>query len=72
MPIPHEVTAATALAPTLSEIDETLNFPTELVESMTTDQVVGLLLLRMRALLARGFEPSEALIAASRLRYVLI
>jgi hypothetical protein len=66
MPIPHAVTAASALPPTLSELDKTLDFPGELVESMTTDQIVGLLLLRMRALLARGFETSEALVVAAR------
>jgi hypothetical protein len=64
------VTAATALDQTLSDPHGALDFPADLVETMTTDQVVGLLLLRMRALLDRGLEPGEALIAAARLSHV--
>ena len=36
-------------------------------ESLSEEQVVGLLLRRMRKLSARGFDPGEALIAASRI-----
>jgi hypothetical protein len=49
------------------EDDLALNFAPELIESMSTDAIVGLLLLRMRALTARGFDPCEALFAAVRI-----
>ena len=48
-----------------------LTLPDQLIDSMTTDAVVGLLLLRMRALIARGFEPTEAHTAAAGLNYVI-
>ena len=35
-------------------------------ETLSEEEVVGVLLRRMRALLARGFDPTEALIGASR------
>lgn len=38
----------------------------EAFEQLSEEAVVGLLLRRMRKLLARGYEPTESLIAASR------
>lgn len=39
----------------------------EAFESLSEDDVVGLLLRRMRKLSARGLDPGEALIVASRI-----
>jgi hypothetical protein len=67
------VAATTALATAPPEpAPALLNVPLDLVESMSEDELVGLLLLRMRALLARGLEPGEAMIAAARLRHVRV
>ena len=38
----------------------------EAFERLSEDAVLGLLLRRMRKLLARGYDPTESLIAASR------
>jgi hypothetical protein len=73
-------TGAMTAAPLLVDLEadvsglslEQLSLPEHLLDSMTTDAVVGLLLLRMRALIARGFDPTEALMAAAGLKYVQI
>jgi hypothetical protein len=53
-------------------LELSLNLPPHALESMSEEAIIGLLLLRMRALLARGFEPGEALIGAARLQYVRV
>jgi hypothetical protein len=61
------MTAATTLAPTSN--DETAPEPAwtpEAFEALSEEAVIGLLLRRMRKLVARGHEPGESLIAASR------
>jgi len=40
-------------------------------EALSEDEVVGLLLRRMRKLSARGWDPGEALIAASRIHLAI-
>ena len=40
-------------------------------EALTEEEVVGLLLRRMRKLSARGWDPGEALIAASRIHLAI-
>jgi hypothetical protein len=72
MPISATVNAAPALAYVSPFDGPELNVPAELVDAMSEDEIVGLLLLRMRALLARGYEPSDALIAAARLGHTLL
>jgi hypothetical protein len=44
----------------------------EAVEPLSEDEVVGLLLRRMRKLSDRGFDPCEALIAASRIGFPIL
>ncbi|HEU5363194.1 MAG TPA: hypothetical protein VFU56_07605 [Gaiellaceae bacterium] len=61
------MTAATTLAPT----GDDTNTPepawtAEAFEELSEEAVLGLLLRRMRKLLARGCDPTESLIAASR------
>jgi hypothetical protein len=61
------MTAATTLAPT----GDDTNAPepawsVEAFENLSEEAVLGLLLRRMRKLLARGYDPTESLIAASR------
>jgi len=62
------MTAVTRLAPV--SIDETGPEPgwtPEAIEFLAEDDVVSILLRRMRKLTARGFDPGEALIYASRI-----
>jgi hypothetical protein len=62
------MTAATRLAPASN--DEAPAEPAwgeDAFEALSEDEVVGLLLRRMRKLSARGWDPGEALIAASRI-----
>ena len=40
-------------------------------EALSEDEVVGLLLRRMRKLSERGWDPSEALVAASRIHLAI-
>ena len=40
-------------------------------EALSEDEVLGLLLRRMRKLSARGWDPGEALIAASRIHLAI-
>jgi len=61
------MTAATTLAHTGD--DNSTPEPAwsvEAFEKLSEDAVLGLLLRRMRKLLARGYDPTESLIAASR------
>jgi hypothetical protein len=62
------MTAATPLAHT-GDNDESAPEPgwtADAFEELSEDAVVGLLLRRMRKLVARGLDPAESLIAASR------
>jgi len=64
--------AATELAP--ASIDATPPEPAwaqEEFEALTEDEVVGLLLRRMRKLSERGWDPCEALVAASRIHLAI-
>jgi hypothetical protein len=66
------MTAATTLAQ--ASRDETPPEPAwerEEFEALTEDEIVGLLLRRMRKLSARGWDPGEALIAASRIHLAI-
>jgi len=66
------MTAATTLA--YASTDETPPEPAwghEAFEALTEDEVLGLLLRRMRKLSARGWDPGEALIAASRIHLAI-
>jgi hypothetical protein len=66
------MTAAMTLAQTSG--DETPPEPAwrhEDVERLSEDEVVGLLLRRMRKLSARGWDPGEALIAASKIHVAI-
>jgi len=66
------MTAATTLAPASN--DSSPPEPAwreEEFEELTEDEVVGLLLRRMRKLSARGWDPGEALIAASRIHLAI-
>ena len=61
------MTAATPLAHTGGETSTPEPAWTiEAFEQLSEDAVVGLLLRRMRKLLARGYDPTESLSAASR------
>jgi hypothetical protein len=61
------MTAATHLARTGDENSTPEPaWTAEAFEHLSEDAVVGLLLRRMRKLLARGYDPTESLIAASR------
>jgi hypothetical protein len=62
------MTAVTKLAE--ASIDESAPEPgwtAEAVEALGEDDLVGILLRRMRKLSARGLDPAEALIFASRI-----
>jgi hypothetical protein len=66
------MTAATTLAQ--ASTDETPPEPAwgpDEFEALSEDEVVGLLLRRMRKLSARGWDPGEALIAASRIHLAI-
>ncbi len=66
------MTAATTLAP--ASTDTTPAEPawaTEEFETLSEDEVVGLLLRRMRKLSERGWDPWEALVAASRIHLAI-
>jgi hypothetical protein len=66
------MTAATTLAP--ASRDDTPPEPAwgqDAFEALSEDEVVGLLLRRMRKLSARGWDPGEALIAASRIHLAI-
>jgi hypothetical protein len=66
------MTAATKLAP--ASTHDTPPEPAwghEELEALSEDEVVGLLLRRMRKLSARGWDPGEALIVASRLHLAI-
>jgi hypothetical protein len=43
----------------------------EAFEALSEDEVVGILLRRMRKLSARGWDPAEALIAASKIHLAI-
>jgi hypothetical protein len=65
--------AATSLARPAST-DETPPEPAwgqEAFEALSEDEVLGLLLRRMRKLSERGWDPGEALIAASRIHLAI-
>lgn len=69
--VPADTSAMTAAhtLPTPGDDDETAPEPgwtAEAFEDLSEDAVVGLLLRRMRKLVARGLDPAESLIAASR------
>ena len=66
------MTAATELAPTSR--DTTPPEPawaSEEFEALSEDEVVGLLLRRMRKLSERGWDPCEALVAASKIQLAI-
>lgn len=66
------MTAATTLAQ--ASRDDTPPEPAwgqDAFEALDEDEVVGLLLRRMRKLSARGWDPGEALIAASRIHLAI-
>jgi hypothetical protein len=54
---------------TIDDVTPELGWTREAVEPLSEDEVVGLLLRRMRKLSERGFDPCEALIAASRVGF---
>jgi hypothetical protein len=62
------MTAVTTLAvPSIDESAPEPGWTPEAVEALGEDDVVGIMLRRMRKLTARGLEPTEALILASRI-----
>jgi hypothetical protein len=66
------MTAATTLAQ--ASHDRTPSEPAwghDEFEALSEDEVLGLLLRRMRKLSARGWDPGEALIAASRINLAI-
>ena len=66
------MTAATELAP--ASTDTSSPEPAwghEEFEALSEDEIVGLLLRRMRKLSERGWDPCEALVAASRIHLAI-
>ena len=64
--------AATTLA--MASTDQTAPEPAwglDEFEALSEDEVLGLLLRRMRKLSARGWDPGEALIAATRIHLAI-
>jgi hypothetical protein len=71
-PITRAMTAASELA--LASRDETPPEPAwgqEEFEALSEDEVLGLLLRRMRKLSERGWDPCEALVAATRIQLAI-
>jgi len=64
--------AATELAPASTDMTppEPAWAPAEF-EALNEDEIVGLLLRRMRKLSERGWDPCEALVAASRIHLAI-
>lgn len=66
------MTAATTLAHASTDISPPEPaWGQEEFEALSEDEVLGLLLRRMRKLSARGWDPGEALIAASRIQLAI-
>lgn len=66
------MTAVTELAPSSTEpTPPERAWGQEEFEALSEDEVVGLLLRRMRKLSERGWDPCEALVAASRIHLAI-